>query len=76
MSHSEAIHPAAHGSLRSHLIGYALSLVLTFLSFGAVMGRLLPPRAGLALIVALVVQTLVAGARARRDLDRVERRRG
>ncbi|AZG16035.1 cytochrome o ubiquinol oxidase subunit IV [Cupriavidus pauculus] len=60
MSHSEAIHPAAHGSLRSHLIGYALSLVLTFLSFGAVMGRLLPPRAGLALIVALcVVQLLV-----------------
>lgn len=28
------------------------------------------------LLAALVVQTLVAGARARRDLDRVERRRG
>jgi len=52
-------HGAAHGSLRSHLIGYALSLVLTFLSFGAVMGRVLTPRAGLALIVALCVTQLL-----------------
>jgi len=62
MSHPQAAqhsHDAAHGSLRSHLIGYALSLVLTFLSFGAVMGRVLTPRAGLALIVALCVTQLL-----------------
>lgn len=51
---------ASHGSLRSHLTGYALSLVLTFISFGVVMTGALPPRAGLALIVTLcVVQLLV-----------------
>lgn len=48
-----------HGSLRSHLTGYVLSLVLTFVSFGAVMGKLLPPRAGLALIVGLCVAQLL-----------------
>ncbi len=51
---------SSHGSLRSHLTGYALSLVLTFVSFGAVMTRAVPPRIGLALIVALCgVQLLV-----------------
>ena len=57
--HAGHAHDASHGSLRGHLIGYALSLVLTFLSFGAVMGRVLPPRAGLALIVALCVTQLL-----------------
>lgn len=55
----DAGHDASHGSLRSHLIGYALSLVLTFLSFGAVMGRVLTPRAGLVLIVALCITQLL-----------------
>lgn len=59
MSHPQHAHDASHGSLRSHLIGYALSLVLTFMSFGAVMGRLLTPRAGLVLIVTLCVAQLL-----------------
>lgn len=50
---------ASHGSIRSHVIGYAVSLLLTFVSFGAVIGELLPPRAGLALIVALCVAQLL-----------------
>lgn len=50
---------AAHGSLRSHLVGYALSVVLTLVSFGAVMGKLLPPSAALAIIVALCVAQLI-----------------
>lgn len=54
-----ASHGSSHGTLRSQLIGYVLSLVLTFASFGAVMGKLLPPRAGLALIVGLCVAQLL-----------------
>lgn len=57
---THASHDSSHGTLRSHLIGYALSLVLTFASFGAVMAKVLPPRSGLVLIVALcIVQLLV-----------------
>ncbi|GAA0847787.1 cytochrome o ubiquinol oxidase subunit IV [Cupriavidus pauculus] len=52
-------HDHAHGTLRSHLVGYALSLLLTFVSFGAVMGKVLPARAGLALIVALCIAQLL-----------------
>ncbi len=57
-AHAASQH-SSHGTLRSHLIGYAISLVLTFVSFGAVMGKVLPPRAGLALIVGLCVAQLL-----------------
>jgi cytochrome o ubiquinol oxidase operon protein cyoD len=60
MANRRHAHEDDHGSLRSHLTGYVLSLVLTFISFGAVMGELLPPRAGLLMIVTLcIVQLLV-----------------
>lgn len=60
MANHQHAHEDDHGGLRSHLTGYVLSLVLTFISFGAVMGKLLPPRAGLLMIVTLcIVQLLV-----------------
>ena len=37
-----ADHDAAHGSLKSYAAGFVLSLLLTALSFGAVMGGAVP----------------------------------
>jgi cytochrome o ubiquinol oxidase subunit IV len=52
-------HDASHGSFKGYMIGTALSLVLTFASFGVVMGRMVSPGVGLAAIVVLCVAQLV-----------------
>ncbi|MDE1150223.1 MAG: cytochrome o ubiquinol oxidase subunit IV [Azospirillaceae bacterium] len=55
---------AAHGTFKSYLVGFIACLVLTGLSFGAVMGGVLPPEkimgtiAGLA-VVQLLLQLVV-----------------
>jgi len=53
-----AVH-AAHGSMKGYVIGFALSLVLTLASFGAVMEGLVPKGMGLAAIVVLCIAQLV-----------------
>ncbi len=55
-----ADHEATHGSLKSYAAGFVLSLLLTALSFGVVMGGAVPHSLVLPLIVVLaVVQLLV-----------------
>ncbi len=56
---ADAAHASSHGGMRSHLIGYGLSVVLTLASFGAVMGRVLPPGYGLAILVMLCLAQLL-----------------
>ncbi|GMG92750.1 cytochrome o ubiquinol oxidase subunit IV [Cupriavidus metallidurans] len=56
---SVTAHESSHGSIRSHLIGYGLSVVLTLVSFGAVMSGVLPPGYGLAVIVLLCIAQLL-----------------
>ncbi len=59
-SSSHAAANAAHGTLRSYIVGFVLSLLLTALSFGAVMTGLVPHASILPVIVVLaVVQLLV-----------------
>ncbi|WP_233870363.1 cytochrome o ubiquinol oxidase subunit IV [Paraburkholderia adhaesiva] len=60
-SHSldTAGHGAAHGSLRSYVVGLALSLLLTLASFGAVMADILPHDVRLVVIVVLCVAQLI-----------------
>jgi cytochrome o ubiquinol oxidase operon protein cyoD len=59
-SHHDAAHEAPHGSIKSYGIGFALSLILTFASFGVVMSGLVPHELRLTAIVALaLVQLLV-----------------
>jgi cytochrome o ubiquinol oxidase operon protein cyoD len=55
----EAAHEAAHGDLPTYLTGFALSLVLTALSFGAVMSGLVPHGMILPAITLLAVTQLV-----------------
>ncbi|OZI25571.1 cytochrome o ubiquinol oxidase subunit IV [Bordetella genomosp. 7] len=51
---------AAHGTLKSYLVGFGLSIILTLLSFGLVMADAVPQRLALPGIVLLcVVQLLV-----------------
>ena len=53
-------HDASHGSLKSYITGFGLSLVLTVLSFGAVMSGFVPHEMILGAITVLaVVQLLV-----------------
>ncbi|RQH05826.1 cytochrome o ubiquinol oxidase subunit IV [Paraburkholderia dinghuensis] len=52
-------HGAAHGSLRSYVVGLALSLLLTLASFGAVTADILPRDVGLVVIVVLCVVQLI-----------------
>jgi cytochrome o ubiquinol oxidase subunit IV len=53
-------HKASHGSLKSYITGFGLSLVLTALSFGAVMSGLVPHDMILGAITILaIVQLLV-----------------
>jgi cytochrome o ubiquinol oxidase subunit IV len=52
-------HGAAHGSLRSYVVGLVLSLLLTLASFGAVMAKVMPRDVGLAVIVVLCVAQLI-----------------
>ncbi|SHI05452.1 cytochrome o ubiquinol oxidase operon protein cyoD [Bradyrhizobium erythrophlei] len=60
---SHAAHGASHGSLKSYVVGFILSLGLTALSFGAVMTGVLPrdmilPAITLLAVVQLLVQLL------------------
>lgn len=52
-------HNASDGSLKSYLIGFGLSLVLTVLSFGAVMGGFVPHEMILGAITVLAVAQLL-----------------
>jgi len=52
-------HDAAHGSVKSYVVGMLLSLVLTFVSFGVVMMHLVPRSMGLTAVVVLCVAQLV-----------------
>ena len=57
---SHAAHGASHGTLKSYVVGFILSLGLTVLSFGAVMTGVLPRDMILPAITLLaVVQVLV-----------------
>jgi len=49
----------SHGSVKSYIIGFILSLVLTILSFGAVMSGMVPPSMMLTAIVLLCIAQLV-----------------
>lgn len=49
----------AHGSLRDYIVGFIISVVLTFGSFGVAMSGWLPRGAGLPAIVVLCVAQLV-----------------
>lgn len=42
VAHGEAGHGGSHGTLKSYLAGFGLSLALTLLSFGCVMTGMLP----------------------------------
>ena len=60
---SHAAHGASHGTLKSYVVGFILSLGLTALSFGAVMTGVLPrdmilPAITLLAVVQLLVQLL------------------
>ncbi|KAG1385504.1 hypothetical protein G6F59_017366 [Rhizopus arrhizus] len=65
MSHSAAAahghddHAAAHGSLKSYIIGFVLSLLLTFGSFGLVMHGALSHTVTIIGVVALCVLQLL-----------------
>jgi cytochrome o ubiquinol oxidase operon protein cyoD len=57
---SHAAHGASHGTLKSYVVGFILSLGLTVLSFGAIMTGVLPRDMILPAITLLaVVQVLV-----------------
>ncbi len=57
-SHGEASH-AAHGSTKSYLIGFGLSVLLTLASFGVVMSGLVPHELMMPGIVVFGVAQLV-----------------
>jgi cytochrome o ubiquinol oxidase operon protein cyoD len=52
-------HAASHGSVKSYVIGFGLSLLLTLASFGAVMTGIVPHSMMLTAIVVLCVAQLV-----------------
>ena len=57
---AQAAHDASHGSVKSYVVGFGLSLVLTALSFGTLMSGLVPHDMALGTITILaVVQLLV-----------------
>ncbi|MGP3658094.1 cytochrome o ubiquinol oxidase subunit IV [Burkholderia gladioli] len=61
-SHAHAAHhahDASHGTLKGYVIGMILSLLLTFVSFGAVMTDIVPRGWGLAAIVVACVAQLI-----------------
>ena len=58
--HSNAHAHNAHGSLKSYIVGFALSLILTLLSFGCVMSGAVPQHLVVpGLVVFCVAQLLV-----------------
>ncbi len=58
-SHSHETHTSSHGSMKSYLIGFGLSLILTFSAFGAIMMKIGSSTMLLATIVILCVAQLV-----------------
>ena len=52
-------HSAAHGSMKSYLTGFGLSLLLTFAAFGLVMGKTVPQSIALPGILVLCVAQLL-----------------
>jgi len=59
-SNHTSFHAASsHGSLQGYTIGFALSLLLTFASFGAVMLDVLPRQMRLPVVVGLCVAQLL-----------------
>lgn len=59
-SHSEHAHEAGHGSVKSYLVGFVLSVILTAIPFWAVMTGQFAKSTSIALIVAMaVVQVMV-----------------
>jgi cytochrome o ubiquinol oxidase subunit IV len=56
--HSEA-HGHAHGSLKTYVVGFALSLILTVLSFGCVMSGAVPQHLVVPGIVAFCIAQLL-----------------
>ena len=54
-----AAHDGAHGNLATYIVGFALSLILTALSFGAVMSGLVPHGLALGAITLLAVAQLL-----------------
>jgi cytochrome o ubiquinol oxidase operon protein cyoD len=59
MADTHAAGDTAHGNLKSYTTGFALSLGLTVLSFGAVMVGVLPQSLALTMIVLLAVAQLL-----------------
>jgi cytochrome o ubiquinol oxidase operon protein cyoD len=58
--HSNAHAHNAHGSLKTYVVGFALSLILTLLSFGCVMSGAVPQHLAVpGLVVFCVAQLLV-----------------
>ena len=58
--HSDAHKHNSHGSLKSYIIGFALSLILTVLSFGCVMSGAVPQHLVVpGIVVFCVIQLLV-----------------
>ena len=57
-SHEHA-HDPAHGSMKSYVVGFILSLVLTVLSFGAIMSGVVPHDMMLPAIVILALAQLL-----------------
>lgn len=58
-AHTHAADGGEHGSLTSYMVGFLLSLVLTGLSFGAVMSGAVPHHLVLPAIVGLAVAQLL-----------------
>lgn len=66
MAHSKATHPdshdhhdGAHGSLKSYLIGFALSIVLTIIPLAVVLGGLLTNSAAVAVVLITAILQFV-----------------
>ena len=58
-SHSEHAHEAEHGSVKSYLVGFVLSVILTAIPFWAVMTGKFATSTSIALIVAMAVVQVV-----------------
>ena len=59
MSNQVTPHAAAHGSLKSYVVGFGLSVLLTLASFGAVMADVVPHGMRLTVIVVFCVAQLL-----------------
>ncbi|MGK2889598.1 MAG: cytochrome o ubiquinol oxidase subunit IV [Candidatus Malihini olakiniferum] len=60
MSHSTTDHGASYGSVKSYIIGFVMSVILTVIPFGLVIAGVAPPRVIIAGVVGCaVVQVLV-----------------